>query len=164
MNTWIMSLNIIRDDNETFLERLIEKNIGDVIEFSKSDNTKNVEKIEKGDIVYLRYGGTSNQQTNNVVRGVYAILERKGYDESKKLTSFIIKACYGIKDQTINSTKFYTTLLPHSLFSDKFKEEFHGLLASSGKNSVSFEKNSNFVDGFLEELKSVKSQVTDIIN
>lgn len=159
MNTWIMTLNLTRDDNRTFLDRVIEKGIGKNVELSKTDNVQN---IKDGDLVYLRYGGSEDQSDNDAVRGLYAVLKKTGYKVSEQLTLFTIEHCYGMKVKTVNSKTIYSTLLAHDLIEYESRVDLKGKLMSTGKNSISSEnseKDREFVESFLKEIEEVKLKV-----
>ncbi len=160
MNTWIMNLNITRDNNETFIERLTDlSELDKNIELNKTKNAHNIDDISVGDRVYLCFGGSDNQTKNIVVRGFYAIIEKLGYKDSKKeITLFKIVKCYGRKEETINGMKYYTTLFPRDLFDESFKKYSHSLFMQAGKNSISIEKNLEFINNFIAELDRLKLQ------
>ena len=159
MNTWIMTLNLTRDANRTFLDRVIKRGVGGKVELSKTDNFQNIEDIKDGDLVYLRYGGSEDQSDNDAVRGLYAILKKTGYTTSEQLTHFTIEHCYGMKVKPINSKTIYSTLLYHDLLDYESRKEFQGKLWNTGKNSISLSADPEFVQSFLTDIEEVKLKV-----
>ncbi|MGL5956262.1 MAG: hypothetical protein ACRC0X_06615 [Brevinema sp.] len=164
MNKWIMTLNLSRDKNTTFLEQLTTFNIGTHIELSKTVNAQNLDRIQTGDLVYCRYGGSESGATNNVVRGLYAVLERIGYKESEQLVVFEIKQRYGLKVDTISNEPFFTTLLPHNMIDEVTRKNLKGKLANTGKNSISIENDPQFVAQFLDALNKVRNEMMIKLN
>ncbi len=161
MDTWIMTLNLTRNNNTDFLEDIIAKGIGEEVELLPTDNAQNIDKIDNGDFVYLRYGGSGNQSSNNLIRGLYAILEKTKFDTTTNKTTFIIHACYGVKAYAVNNDAYYSTLLPHDLIDYADRDALHDKLISTGKNSISRKADQHFVDTFIAVTKKLK---LDIIN